>query len=74
MGFEKKETLGVRQFIGTSKIYITLDQMAHWSLMILQFWIDRVNFKGLERIQKDRKGHTRTRNGSERNHKNIWVL
>ena len=32
--------------------------MAHWSLMILQFWIDRVNFKGLERIQKDRKGHT----------------
>ena len=30
--------------------------MAHGSLMILQCWIDRVNFKGLERIEKDSKG------------------
>ena len=42
--------------------------------MILQCWIDRVNFKGLERIQKDRKGHKGTRIGSERNQKDICVL
>ena len=30
--------------------------MAHGSLMILQCWRDRVNFKGLERIEKDTKG------------------
>lgn len=30
--------------------------MAHGSLMILQCWTDRVNFKGLKRIEKDTKG------------------
>ena len=48
--------------------------MAHGSLVILQCWIDRVNFKGLDRIQKDRKRHKGTRIGSERNQKDIWVL